>query len=459
MAKVRAGTARGRATKGSKGKSARAFSSVHNDRNYNKEKANINQSAENINDDLTVNNVNWNWISGYNSGITFDQAEQTFYQQHFEAKLEKTNQNYIKNRHPERVKTMEDWRANAQKAPEEVIYTLGNADEGYADAETLLETVKDFLKWQEERYPQLKVLDWSLHLDEPKAAPHVHVRQVYVAIDKDGLEEPNQSLSLKQMGVKPSGTIPKDKETGEVIRDKDGEIKTGQHYNAKITLTNESHEMFQKIAEEHGTEIEYKVREHGKQGRKIEEFKAQKAQELAKKAEEEKKKAEELRRQEQNKAAHFSLVAAEEEPKAEEAKAQKEEYEKEASDAKEQAEQAKETAIQQQEEALRIWIEVQSAKQELSQLNREIKEKQTLLKRITEKIDEKMQAFRQEVRNFLGFKGAVHDMWQRAVSSAMAFREQFQGKTQKELLDRQVEKEVEQIIEEAEMEDYDYDEH
>lgn len=427
MAKVRARTARGRATKGSKGKSARAFSSVHNDRNYDKEKANINQSAENINDDLTVNNVNWNWISGYNSGITFDQAEQTFYQQHFEAKLEKTNQNYIKNRHPERVKTMEDWRANAQKAPEEVIYTLGNADEGYADAETLLETVKDFLKWQEERYPQLKVLDWSLHLDEPKAAPHVHVRQVYVAIDKDGLEEPNQSLSLKQMGVKPSGTIPKDKETGEVIRDKDGEIKTGQHYNAKITLTNESHEMFQKIAEEHGTEIEYKVREHGKQGRKIEEFKAQKAQELAKKAEEEKKKAEELRRQEQNKAAHFSLVAAEEEQKA--------------------------------EEALRTWIEVQSAKQELSQLNREIKEKQTLLKRITEKIDEKMQAFRQEVRNFLGFKGAVHDMWQRAVSSAMAFREQFQGKTQKELLDRQVEKEVEQIIEEAEMEDYDYDEH
>ena len=427
MAKVRARTARGRATKGSKGKSARAFSSVHNDRNYDKEKANINQSAENINDDLTVNNVNWNWISGYNSGITFDQAEQTFYQQHFEAKLEKTNQNYIKNRHPERVKTMEDWRANAQKAPEEVIYTLGNADEGYADAETLLETVKDFLKWQEERYPQLKVLDWSLHLDEPKAAPHVHVRQVYVAIDKDGLEEPNQSLSLKQMGVKPSGTIPKDKETGEVIRDKDGEIKTGQHYNAKITLTNESHEMFQKIAEEHGTEIEYKVREHGKQGRKIEEFKAQKAQELAKKAEEEKKKAEELRRQEQNKAAHFSLVAAEEEQKA--------------------------------EEALRTWIEVQSAKQELSQLNREIKEKQTLLKRITEKIDEKMQAFRQEVRNFLGFKGAVHDMWQRAVSSAMAFKEQFQGKTQKELLDRQVEKEVEQIIEEAEMEDYDYDEH
>ena len=46
-----------------------------------------------------------------------------------------------------------------------------------------------------------KILDGALHMDE--STPHIHVRSVFVAPNKDGDLMPNQSQALTAMGFKP----------------------------------------------------------------------------------------------------------------------------------------------------------------------------------------------------------------------------------------------------------------
>ena len=98
-----------------RGRGGKAYGSKHNDRNFDVEK------ADNIDSRLTAENQYWCLYEG----VTFEAAELKFYEENFSEQLNATNEKYIKNRHSEHCKTMEQWKAIKQNAPEESIFQIG----------------------------------------------------------------------------------------------------------------------------------------------------------------------------------------------------------------------------------------------------------------------------------------------------------------------------------------------
>ncbi len=155
--------------------------------------------------------------------MSFKEWEKTFYEKMFRKSLEAMNERYIKQRHPERVKTMADWIKDSP--PDEFILQVGDR-EIHAPAEQLREAWEQFKKEINSIYPQIRFLDYAIHNDE--STPHIHARVVYIAHDKDGNEIPKMNQCLKEMGI----PLPKP------------EQKEGRFNNRKITLTNDMRKRF-----------------------------------------------------------------------------------------------------------------------------------------------------------------------------------------------------------------------
>lgn len=194
--------------------------------------------------------LRFTWSCDADQSKPFENVEADFYETHFRKALDAQNERDRKGGHKKRVKTMDDYRTSERYCPESTIYYLGDKN-GYVDPRLLLECVAKFLNWREQEYPLAQTLDFALHTEE--GAPHIQERHVWIAHDQDGNETVCQEQSLAEMGVKPSGTPPKDG-------------KTNRYYNAKITYTDRCRAKLQEIAREHGIEIIDKPRERGKQG-------------------------------------------------------------------------------------------------------------------------------------------------------------------------------------------------
>lgn len=169
------------------------FSTKHNDRKFNTD------NSPHIDGSLSVSNE---YYFREVDAETQDENESRFYTKHFTPHLEATNERYLSQRHPDKVKTMDQYRGSKQTCPEETLYQLGTAEEKDVTAKELLEIVKEHLAWIEKTYPQVRILGYTMHLDEPDAAPHVHVRRVWIAHDKDGNEIVSQTKAFEEMGVK-----------------------------------------------------------------------------------------------------------------------------------------------------------------------------------------------------------------------------------------------------------------
>lgn len=104
---------------------------------------------------------------------TLDEYEEKVYEKYFSTALEKRNEKQIKARHKDRVQSMEQYRLNAKFCPEESIWTIGNRD-NRIEPELLKKIWEEFTAWHKETYPNVLMLDATLHLDEPNAAPHIH---------------------------------------------------------------------------------------------------------------------------------------------------------------------------------------------------------------------------------------------------------------------------------------------
>ena len=155
---------------------------------------------------------------------------------------------------------MRQYRKNRISCPEETLFYIGNRSK-HVEPELLTEVLKEYIAWQKERFPQVHVLDWSLHCDE-EGAPHIHIRQVYVAYDKDGVAFVNQEAALTQMGVEQS--------RGKFTKDKDGKlIEKDRYNNRKATFTKACREKLHELALAHGLEIETAPRERREQGRSL----------------------------------------------------------------------------------------------------------------------------------------------------------------------------------------------
>lgn len=230
-------------------KNGRGYGTKHNDRNFDTDKAD-NIDAERIKDNVYLN------CYGDNS-LTFEEAELKFYNEKFGKMLEKINENYIKNRHPERVKTMDEWKRVRQNAPEESILQIGKTEE-HVSRQELIACYNDYNKWLQEWNKQhgnpFTTLNTALHCDE--AVDHIQSRRVWHYLDENNELRIGQEKALKAAGVE----LP------------DPEKPESRRNNRKVTFDKMCRERWLDICHEHGIEVEREPVPNGRHNMEKEEM-------------------------------------------------------------------------------------------------------------------------------------------------------------------------------------------
>ena len=148
------------------------------------------------------------------------------------------NERNIKNRHPERNRTVEDLLKNKKTCPEETIYQIGTIEES-VPPEILLQVENEFFGEMEKRFgTHVHILNWALHLDE--GTPHIQERHVFDCKNQYGEICPQQEKALKELGIPlPDPSKPK-----------------GRHNNRKQTFDAMCREMLFEICERYGLQLE-----------------------------------------------------------------------------------------------------------------------------------------------------------------------------------------------------------
>lgn len=170
------------------------YTAKHNDRDY-----------EHSHDDSM--NIYWHkkQFEGEDvSSLTFDEYEQFVYEKRIGSRLKQTNDNYVKNRHPERVKTIDDIRHTPKTAPAETLIYFGNRLNEPVGKDLMFHIYQEYYQWHCKTYPDIDILDVAFHFDE-KGAPHIHER-------KQGFVDGRVSMdgALEKAGVDlPDPTQPK----------------------------------------------------------------------------------------------------------------------------------------------------------------------------------------------------------------------------------------------------------
>lgn len=212
----------------------------HNDRNFDV------ANSEHIDAERTKLNVYWDCYQGYclngdtsERKMTFTEIEKAYYFEHYGDHVDEQNERNEKAGHAERNRTTDDVLKNNKTCPEESILQLGNIDCSVTP-DVLAKVVAEFFEEFEKRYgSHVHILDWALHLDE--ATPHVHVRQVYDALNKYGELCPQQEKALEELGFE----LP------------DPTKKRSRFNNRKMCFDAECRKLFLDIGQKNGVELEY----------------------------------------------------------------------------------------------------------------------------------------------------------------------------------------------------------
>ena len=162
------------------------FRAEHNHRNFDLTNA-PHISPDRVNDNKTIMFYPFDEQKQNKTVTSFDEYENGIYTLIFSAQLAKLNEKQIQSRHKNKVKTMDKFRRTRNYCPEEDLITLGN-NENSVTGDLLWEVFTEYYKWHMEKFPQCILLDAALHLDEPNAAPHVHLRKVWLATAKEQAE-------------------------------------------------------------------------------------------------------------------------------------------------------------------------------------------------------------------------------------------------------------------------------
>lgn len=238
-----------------------AYNPRHNDRSFDI------SHAEHIDPERMPGNVYWNWTG--KKDISFEDAERLFYEQHCRTHLNAKNARYVAQRHPERVRTMDEYRQNPRTCPEETLLMIGNKDE-YIPPKTLRAICADLRNWEEKQIPGLTVLNLALHVDE-QGAPHIHMRRAWIYRDENGVELISQGKALEGAGIPlPHPDRPQ-----------------GRNNNRKQTFSKQERQALYEICRGYGLEnlLEMQPRERSKSGQALTEYQARQAEERANAAE------------------------------------------------------------------------------------------------------------------------------------------------------------------------------
>ena len=212
---------------------AKSSTGKHDRRNFDVE------NSQHIDLDRLENDVFYTWLDTEEYTCDdFDEAMLRFYEATYGDTLKRINDNYVKDRHPEKQKTMQDYLT--QHMPEAFILQIGNVLDN-VDADTLAECVDDYMEWEqqwneEHGYP-FEVLTMALHDDE--ATPHIHGTRAWRGIDKHGNVVPNREKALEQAGIE----LPQPNK------------KVSRYNNRNVTFTAMCRDKWLDICEEHGLNI------------------------------------------------------------------------------------------------------------------------------------------------------------------------------------------------------------
>lgn len=222
----------------------RVHGTKHNDRNFDVEK------ADNIDIERSAGNVYWNVYN--DPTMTFEQAELRFYEEMFGEQLRRTNEKYLQNGHPERCRTMAEWKMAKRNAPEETVMQIGKM-EAHVDADTLMACHHEYDRrlnaWNEEHGKPFTTLTFALHVDE--AVPHIQTRRVWHYTTDDGVMKIGQEKALAAAGVElPFPELPE-----------------GRKNNRKAAFDKMCRGMWLDILHEHGLDIEREAVPDGKHNR------------------------------------------------------------------------------------------------------------------------------------------------------------------------------------------------
>lgn len=207
-------------------------SGKHNDRNFNYEE------SDHIKPELTCFNRTWNYAM--DDSISFRDAELNFYTQEFSEHLDRINEKYIEYRKPNRIKSMEEYYCCRRSQPEDRIIQVGNYKDSI-NPDDLWDLANDYRREFNKRfYPNCQILTMALHADE--TTPHVHIRRVWCATDKDGYKYVNQTKALEELGYKM--------------------YNSSRYENAKKRFTCEDRLMLYNIAKEYYSDLNISDPEH-----------------------------------------------------------------------------------------------------------------------------------------------------------------------------------------------------
>lgn len=327
-----------------------AFTPKHNDRNFNI------KNAEHIDPERTGGNIYWNWTG--ESDISFEDAEKLFYEQHCRTHLDAKNARYVAQRHPERVRTMDEYRSNPRTCPEETILMIGNKDE-YIPPQTLRAICERLKDWEEKSIPGLTVLNLALHVDE-QGAPHIHMRRAWIYRDENGTESISQGKTLEKAGIPlPHPDKPQ-----------------GRNNNRKQTFSKQERQALYEICRGYGLEnlLEMQPREKSKSGRELEDYKAGKAEERAQAAEMRERAAEQAAEQARQ---EFNTIQAE-----------NRKLQQQNAELQEQVKQLQADRKWNHDSLKKLASERSERSKELKRINNTIRQKQRELEAIKEEVEE-----------------------------------------------------------------------
>lgn len=186
--------------------------------------------------------------------------EKKRYSELFGDSLKAKNERYIKQRHKERCRDIDDLYRDSKKCPFEMILQVGKANDDMTFEEKVELSKKiniDFVREMHRRYGTNFVpLDLSGHLDE--ASPHWHYRATFIYKGKDGLEA-NQAKAFEELGIeRPDMTKP-----------------VGKHNNPLMTFTEQARELYYEICERYGFEIDREVKNPSQKHKETLEYKCE----------------------------------------------------------------------------------------------------------------------------------------------------------------------------------------
>lgn len=224
MAEQRASFKKGRTT--AKGQVYRVG---HNDRQEN-----LTANAKHIDHEKSQNNIYMVFDNNVQKFLTLDTSleeyEKAMYTEWFSATIDDINTRAIRSRHKERLTSVPNFYEQKNTCPEETILQI-DKDGLFQDVEGFNKVIQEFIKWQSDNFPDIRVLDYAIHTDETSL--HAHLRQVYTYTE-NGLLKVGQHKCLEKSGFQ----LP------------DPEKPRGQFNNLKIPFTDITREAFYNVIED-----------------------------------------------------------------------------------------------------------------------------------------------------------------------------------------------------------------